>query len=153
MLRRLRARGVATAGLVLHCGVSSLEDWEAPYPEWYSVPESTLHAIDQAGAAGRRVVAAGTTVVRALESVAAGGDRAGWTDLVVTPDQRVTSVDGLLTGWHPPRGSHLSLLAAIAGSDLLCASYAAALDAGYRWHEFGDVHLILPRSCRLRQRG
>ncbi len=142
--RRLRARGVRTAGLVLHCGVSSLEGDEPPYAEWYSVGGSTLRAIDETRAAGGRVVGVGTTVVRALESVAATGRAEGWTDLVITPDRTVSMVDGLLTGWHAPAASHLDMLAALAGTDLLCASYRAALERGYRWHEFGDVHLILP---------
>jgi S-adenosylmethionine:tRNA ribosyltransferase-isomerase len=142
--RRLRARGVATAGLVLHAGVSSPEHGEPPYPEWYSVPASTLGAVEQARRAGRRVIAVGTTVVRALESAVDTGRAEGWTDLVVTSDRRLSAVDGLLTGWHPPQASHLQLLTAVAGVDLLCASYRAALQVGYRWHEFGDVHLILP---------
>lgn len=141
--RRLRARGVRTAGLVLHCGVSSLETGEPPYPEWYEVPPSTMDAIDAARRSGGRVVAVGTTVVRALESVARTG-LTGWTDLVITGDRGVSTVDGLITGWHPPEASHLQLLGAVAGRDLLCASYRAALTAGYRWHEFGDLHLILP---------
>jgi S-adenosylmethionine:tRNA ribosyltransferase-isomerase len=142
--RRLRARGIRTAGLVLHCGVSSLEGEEPPYAEWYSVPESTLRAVDETRAAGGRVIAVGTTVVRALEAVAETGRPEGWTDLVVTPDRRMSTVDGMLTGWHVPAASHLDMLAAVAGTDLLCASYRAALERGYRWHEFGDVHLILP---------
>jgi S-adenosylmethionine:tRNA ribosyltransferase-isomerase len=141
--RRLRARGVRTAGLVLHCGVSSLEAGEPPYPEWYAIPQSTMDAVAAARRDGGRVIAVGTTVVRALESVARTG-LTGWTDLVVTPDRGVSTVDGLITGWHPPEASHLQLLGAVAGPRLLCASYRAALDAGYRWHEFGDLHLILP---------
>jgi S-adenosylmethionine:tRNA ribosyltransferase-isomerase len=92
-----------------------------------------------------RVIAVGTTVVRALESTrAAGGVGSGWTDLVVPPERGVTMVDGLLTGWHEPAASHLLMFSALAGPDLLAASYTEALRAGYRWHEFGDVHLILP---------
>jgi S-adenosylmethionine:tRNA ribosyltransferase-isomerase len=140
--RRLRARGVRTAGLVLHCGVSSPETGEPPYPEWYAVPPSTVEAIAAARAGGRRVIAVGTTVVRALESVPRTG-LSGWTDLVIGPRDRVSTVDGLLSGWHPPEASHLDLLTAVAGPDLLCASYQQALAAGYRWHEFGDSHLIL----------
>ncbi len=68
----------------------------------------------------------------------------GWTDTVVTPDRPVTSVDGMLTGWHEPEASHLAMLEAIAGRTLLEGSYAAAISEGYLWHEFGDVHLILP---------
>ena len=93
----------------------------------------------------RRVITVGTTVVRALESAGATGSvGSGWTDLVVTPERGITMVDGLLTGWHEPSASHLLMLGALAGPDLLTASYTEALRAGYRWHEFGDVHLILP---------
>jgi S-adenosylmethionine:tRNA ribosyltransferase-isomerase len=94
------------------------------------------------------VIAIGTTVTRALETVAGDDGRAhpgqGWTDVVVTPERGVHVVDGLLTGWHEPEASHLQLLEAVAGRDLLDRSYAAALDLGYHWHEFGDLHLILP---------
>jgi S-adenosylmethionine:tRNA ribosyltransferase-isomerase len=102
-----------------------------------------MSAIAATRQAGGRVIAVGTTVVRALESVSRTG-LAGWTDLVVTPGRGVSTVDGLLTGWHPPEASHLQLLAAVAGTTLLCASYRAAVERGYRWHEFGDLHLILP---------
>ena len=97
---------------------------------------------------GGRVVAVGTTVVRALETVAApdgtvSGGR-GWTSLVVTPERGGRAVDGLLTGWHEPESSHLQMLEAVAGPELLRRSYCAATAHGYLWHEFGDVHLILP---------
>ncbi|MFL6129291.1 MAG: S-adenosylmethionine:tRNA ribosyltransferase-isomerase [Mycobacteriales bacterium] len=141
--RRLRMRGVRTAAVVLHCGLSSPEADEVPYAEWYSVPRSTLDAVTETRGNGGRVVAVGTTVVRALES-AARGPAEGWTDLVLTPADKPSTVDGLLTGWHPPAASHLRLLAAVAGRGLLAESYRAALAAGYLWHEFGDVHLILP---------
>ncbi|MGH3479524.1 MAG: S-adenosylmethionine:tRNA ribosyltransferase-isomerase [Nocardioidaceae bacterium] len=145
LLHRLRARGVSVAALVLHTGVSSAESGEPPYAEWFAVPGSTAKAVQAARSKRRRVIAVGTTVVRALESaVALGGVGSGWTDLVVTPERGVTTVDGLLTGWHEPAASHLLMLGALAGRDLLAASYAEALRAGYRWHEFGDVHLILP---------
>jgi S-adenosylmethionine:tRNA ribosyltransferase-isomerase len=145
LLYRLRARGVQVAALVLHTGVSSAEPGEPPYAEWFAVPGSTAEAVHVARGEGRRVIAVGTTVVRALESAAAiGGGDSGWTDLVVTPERGVTRVDGLLTGWHEPAASHMLMLEALAGPDLLAASYAQALRAGYRWHEFGDVHLILP---------
>jgi S-adenosylmethionine:tRNA ribosyltransferase-isomerase len=94
------------------------------------------------------VIAVGTTVVRALETVAEpdGSVRPGegWTSLTVTPERGVRAVDGLLTGWHEPEASHLLMLEAFAGRNLLERSYAAALDRGYRWHEFGDLHLLLP---------
>ena len=96
---------------------------------------------------GGRVIAIGTTVVRALETV--GDERGrvhtgeGWTETVITPARGVRVVDGLLTGWHEPEASHLMMLEAVAGPELLERSYAAAIDAGYLWHEFGDSHLIL----------
>jgi S-adenosylmethionine:tRNA ribosyltransferase-isomerase len=68
---------------------------------------------------------------------------AGWTNLVVTPERGLRVVDGLLSGWHEPEASHLLMLEAVAGKDLLARSYAAARECGYLWHEFGDVHLIL----------
>jgi S-adenosylmethionine:tRNA ribosyltransferase-isomerase len=142
--RRLRLRGVRTASVVLHCGLSSPDTDEPPYAEWYSVPPSTMDAVTETRAAGRRVVAIGTTVVRALESAARTGRAEGWTDLVVGPELPPSVVDGLLTGWHPPEASHLRILAALAEPQLLHASYRAALAAGYLWHEFGDVHLLLP---------
>lgn len=139
VLRRLAARGVEVATLVLHTGVSSPEPDEPPYAEWFAVPAATARAVRRA----RRVVAVGTTVVRALES-AAGDAAVGWTDLVITPERGVSQVDGLLTGWHEPRASHLLMLQALAGQRLLEDSYAEALRTGYRWHEFGDTHLLLP---------
>ena len=142
--RRLRARGIRTASVVLHCGLSSPDGDEPPYAEWYSVPQSTVDAVGETRAAAGRVIAIGTTVVRALESAAWTGRTEGWTDLVVGLDHRPSTVDGLLTGWHPPAASHLRLLAALAEPELLRASYAAALEGGYLWHEFGDVHLLLP---------
>jgi len=144
VLRGLRRRGVGIAPVVLHCGLSSPETGEPPYAEWYDVPPSTLDAVRRARQAGGRVVAVGTTVVRALESAARTGRTRGWTDLVIGAGDRLSSVDGLLTGWHPPEASHLRMLAAVAGEDLLRESYAAAVEAGYLWHEFGDVHLLLP---------
>jgi S-adenosylmethionine:tRNA ribosyltransferase-isomerase len=147
-LRRLRARGVHIATLTLHCGVSSVESGDPPYAEWFSVPEATADAVNEARWAGRRVIAVGTTVVRALESVAEPNGfvqaGSGWTDLVITPARGVSTVDGLLTGWHEPAASHHAMLAAVASPELIRASYQAALSAGYRWHEFGDLHLLLP---------
>jgi S-adenosylmethionine:tRNA ribosyltransferase-isomerase len=128
--------------------VSSLEADEDPYPEPYDVPPATARLVNHVRAHGGRVIAAGTTVVRALET-AAGADgfvtpSAGWTSHVVTPETGVRAVDGLLTGLHEPRSSHLRMLAAFAGPELLSRCYEAAVTNGYLWHEFGDVHLMLP---------
>jgi S-adenosylmethionine:tRNA ribosyltransferase-isomerase len=142
-LNALGARGVGVAEIVLHTGVSSPERGERPYPERFRVPEETAAAVNRA----HRVIAVGTTAVRALESVAAPDGSVhpaeGWTGLTVTPERGVRAVDGLLTGWHEPDASHLLMLEAIAGRALLERSYASALAHGYRWHEFGDLHLIL----------
>lgn len=148
VLMRLVAKGVDVAPVVLHTGVASLEANELPYPERVVVPATTATRVNATRAAGGRVVAVGTTAVRALET-AAGEDGvarpyAGWTDLVVTPERGVRVVDGLLTGWHEPEASHLLMLEAVSDRPTLEASYAAALAEGYRWHEFGDVHLLLP---------
>lgn len=148
VLTRLVARGVGVAPIVLHTGVASLEAAEPPYPEFYRVTRATAHRINDTRREGGRVIAIGTTVVRALETVVDSRKEVhagkGWTDTVVTPEHPVSSVDGLLTGWHEPEASHLAMLEAIAGRVLLERSYEAALSEGYLWHEFGDVHLILP---------
>jgi len=148
VITALVARGVAVAPIVLHAGVSSLEEGETPGPESYRVPAATARLVNATHAGGGRVIAVGTTVVRALETTAgedgtvAPGE--GWTTLVVTPERGVRAVDGLLTGWHEPESSHLKLLRAVGGTGLVERSYAEALRRGHLWHEFGDVHLILP---------
>jgi S-adenosylmethionine:tRNA ribosyltransferase-isomerase len=148
LITRLTAKGVGVAPLVLHTGVASLEADELPYPERVRVPESTAERVNATRRTGHRVVAVGTTVVRALETSVGPDGRAhaydGWTDLVISADRGVALTDGMLTGWHEPASSHLMMLEAVAGRDLLRDSYGAALSEGYRWHEFGDVHLILP---------
>ena len=148
LLNELTVRGVHIAPLVLHTGVASLEDYEPPYEEFYRVPLETARVVNQARRAGKRVVAVGTTAVRALETAA---DREGtvhpgqgWTLLVVTPERGLRVVDGLLTGLHEPHASHLAMLEALAGACHLQVVYAEALKEGYLWHEFGDLHLILP---------
>ncbi|MEE1801858.1 MULTISPECIES: S-adenosylmethionine:tRNA ribosyltransferase-isomerase [unclassified Streptomyces] len=148
LVAELVSRGVQFAPLVLHTGVASAEAHEPPYPERFAVPEPTARLVNAAAAAGGAVVAVGTTAVRALES-AAGPDgvvraSSGWTDLVVTPRRGVRVVDGLLTGLHEPAASHLLMLEAIAGRAALTRGYEAALRCRYLWHEFGDVHLVLP---------
>jgi S-adenosylmethionine:tRNA-ribosyltransferase-isomerase (queuine synthetase) len=148
LIARLVSRGIGFAPITLHTGVSSPERHEPPYAEPFAVSEPTARLVNATRRAGRRVIAVGTTAVRALETVAddAGTIRAasGWTDLVVTPDHPIHAVDGLITGWHEPLASHLDLLTAIAGPDLLEVSYTAAMSGNYLWHEFGDSHLVLP---------
>ena len=112
------------------------------------VPEASARLIGAVRSGGGRVIAVGTTAVRAVES-AAGADgvvraRAGWTGLVVTPERGVRVVDGLLTGLHEPEASHLLMLEAVAGRAAIDRGYEEALRGRYLWHEFGDVHLVLP---------
>ncbi|HZE39804.1 MAG TPA: S-adenosylmethionine:tRNA ribosyltransferase-isomerase [Stackebrandtia sp.] len=142
----LVSRGIGVAPITLHTGVASPEIGEPPYPERFSVPEYTARAVNAAHAAGGRVIAVGTTVVRALESAHSGRGvvtaRRGVTDHIVTPDGGVHTVDGILTGLHEPRSTHLAMLSAFADSSALAEAYHAAIDHRYLWHEFGDVHLI-----------
>jgi S-adenosylmethionine:tRNA ribosyltransferase-isomerase len=153
IVTRLVSRGIGVAPITLHTGVSSLEGGEDPYPESYDVPAATARIVSLTRRSGGRVIAIGTTVVRALESAAqatgcGSGDAvaaaAGWTSHVVTRQTGVAVVDGLLTGLHEPQSTHLWMLAAFAGDQLLRRCYQAAAAGGYRWHEFGDVHLLLP---------
>jgi len=161
LVARLVSLGIQIAPLVLHTGVSSLEDHEPPYEEFYRVPRETAERINAARRAGHRIIAVGTTVVRALETVTdergivSPGE--GSTGLVITPERALRSVDGLITGLHEPRATHLMLLEAVAAaaagetpsrgsfhaSAHLRRAYAAAMEMGYLWHEFGDSHLII----------
>jgi S-adenosylmethionine:tRNA ribosyltransferase-isomerase len=147
MLGCLRRNGVGLAKLVLHAGVASLEGQEQPYEEWYEVPLRTADRVRATKASGGRIIAVGTTVVRALESSVDGEGNLiasrGWTDVVITPERGVHIVDGLLTGLHEPRATHIAMLEAIAGRDHIEKAYADALSEGYLWHEFGDLHLIV----------
>ncbi|MFI5758453.1 S-adenosylmethionine:tRNA ribosyltransferase-isomerase [Streptomyces sp. NPDC051569] len=148
LVAELVCRGVLFAPVTLHTGVASAEAYEPPYPERFAVPGTTARLVNAAAADGGRIVAVGTTAVRALES-AAGPDgvvraASGWTDLVVTPRRGVRAVDALLTGLHEPGASHLLMLEAIAGREALTSAYTEALRRLYLWHEFGDVHLLLP---------
>lgn len=148
VVTRLVAAGVQFAPVLLHTGVASPEAHERPYPERFAVPATSADLLNAARAQERRIIAIGTTAVRAVESAAdehgVVSPQEGWTELIVTPERGVRVVDGLLTGLHEPRTSHLDMLAAIAGSELLDASYREAVRAGYLWHEFGDVNLLLP---------
>jgi S-adenosylmethionine:tRNA ribosyltransferase-isomerase len=150
VLVSLISRGVVVVPLELHTGVSSQEAHEPPQPERFTVPDATARLVNETRRVGRRVVAVGTTVVRALETVAGPGGRVhaatGWTSLVLGPDRPARAVDGLLTGLHDPHASHLELVEAVAGRALVREAYAAAGEAPtpYLWHELGDTMLLLP---------
>jgi S-adenosylmethionine:tRNA ribosyltransferase-isomerase len=148
LVTQLAAHGIQFAPLLLHTGVASPENHEPPYAEYYRVPAETARVVNSAREAQRRIVAVGTTCVRALETVT---DRdgvthsgEGWTNIVVTPQRGIRSIDALLTGLHEPRATHLAMLEALAGRKHLQIAYAEALRERYLWHEFGDLHLILP---------
>ncbi|MGZ4603297.1 MAG: S-adenosylmethionine:tRNA ribosyltransferase-isomerase [Kineosporiaceae bacterium] len=147
----LATRGIAVVPIVLHAGVSSPELHEPPAPERFAVSASTARLVNAARAGGGRVVAVGTTVVRALETCADAHGivraRTGWTDLVLGPDRPAHAVTGVVTGLHEPEASHLLLLEAVAGPLLVARAYAAVTAQGaprYLWHEFGDSMLLLP---------
>lgn len=151
-LADLRRRGVRIAYLTLHCGLSSEEvgdrlDGHFLPPEPYHLPAATVRAIADAHARGGRVIAVGTTVVRALVSATAGGSLRpgrGEAGAVVRPGTDLPFIDALLTGMHAPRTSHLALLETFIAPDALAPAYESAIAQGYLWHEFGDVHLLLP---------
>jgi S-adenosylmethionine:tRNA ribosyltransferase-isomerase len=143
----LVSAGVTVAPIVLHAGVSSLEGGEPPQPERYRVPAETARLVNHTRRSGGRVLAVGTTVARALETVARPDGSvmpgAGWTELVLSAARPARTVDALLTGWHEPGSSHLQLLEAVAGRSAVRRAYDAALTHGYLWHEFGDSCLFL----------
>jgi S-adenosylmethionine:tRNA ribosyltransferase-isomerase len=148
LVTRLVTGGVLFAPLLLHTGVSSLETGEPPQAERFRVPATTAALVPWVRARGGRVIAVGTTAARALESAAVDGAvRAaeGWTDLVLGPDRPARVVDGIVTGLHAPDASHLLLLEAVAGAELVQRAYDAAVERRYLWHEFGDVSLLLRR--------
>jgi S-adenosylmethionine:tRNA ribosyltransferase-isomerase len=148
LITALVARGIGITPVVLHAGVGSLETGELPAPEPFRVPATTAQRVNATRTNGGRVVAVGTTVVRALETVADVGGLAhpgeGWTEVIITAERGIRVVDGLLTGWHEPAASHLLMLEAVAGRQMLDDADRAALAGGYLWHEFGDLHLLLP---------
>jgi S-adenosylmethionine:tRNA ribosyltransferase-isomerase len=165
LVTRLVSRGIQVAPLLLHTGVSSLENHEPPYDEFYRVPRDTAERANEARRAGHRVIAVGTTVVRALETVTDETGTTfpgeGWTHLVITPTRPVRSVNALITGFHEPRATHLTLVEQVAATAArhrrvkppttagVCVrchlerAYTEARQAGYFWHEFGDAHLII----------
>jgi S-adenosylmethionine:tRNA ribosyltransferase-isomerase len=154
LVTRLVSCGIQIAPVLLHTGVASLEDHEPPYEEYFRVPAETADRIRAARRAGHRVVAVGTTVVRALETVTDRRGRTfpgeGWTNLVITAERPLRAVNAMITGFHEPHATHLAMVRqviAAAGSQTpssdLDRAYREAQEAGYLWHEFGDSHLIL----------
>ncbi|MCB9148133.1 MAG: S-adenosylmethionine:tRNA ribosyltransferase-isomerase [Caldilineaceae bacterium] len=152
LLQALQARGVGLAEITLHTGVSSHEvetadvEQQTLYAEPFHVPAATAHAVNAARRAGRRVIAVGTTVVRALESAWDGREVCacrGFTRLYIHPGRSVHTVSGIISGLHDSMASHLAMLYAIADPELIRSAYAEAVEEGYLWHEFGDSHLVI----------
>jgi S-adenosylmethionine:tRNA ribosyltransferase-isomerase len=148
LLTKLVSKGVQIAPLLLHTGVSSLEGNELPYEEYFRIPEETAQIINETRKTGKRVIAVGTTVVRALETVT---DKSGvthpgqgWTNIIISPERGIRSVNAMLTGLHEPKATHLAMLEALAGIEHLSITYQEAIKEKYLWHEFGDLHLLLP---------
>jgi len=145
VVRKLRGRGIEIAAITLHCGVASFEAPERPGTERFVVSHATADRVNAARREGRRVIAVGTTVVRALESAATDEGviaSQGWTDLFIDEMHELKAVDALLSGFHDAVATHFSMLRAFIGAELLEAAYREAADRGYFYHEFGDVHLI-----------
>ncbi|MEP6596835.1 MAG: S-adenosylmethionine:tRNA ribosyltransferase-isomerase, partial [Ginsengibacter sp.] len=140
--------GVLVVPVLLHTGVSSLEENETPYPEYMEIDPVTASIINVAKSQGRRIIAVGTTAIRALETaVNIEGIVISWqgnTELFIDENYNMKIVDGLLTGFHEPRASHLNMVQSLAGFEHINMTYQVALENGYYWHQFGDLHLILP---------
>ncbi|WP_059170568.1 S-adenosylmethionine:tRNA ribosyltransferase-isomerase [Bacillus sp. FJAT-27445] len=148
LLFKLRKKGIKIAFIQLHTGLSYfLDDNFDHHPsknkEEYSIPETTWSSILKAKESRNRVIAAGTTVVRALETAVATGQLQGWTNLFIHPGYELKTADGILTGLHEPEASHLSMLSAFVPQEKLYEAYRHAVEENYLWHEFGDMNLIL----------
>jgi S-adenosylmethionine:tRNA ribosyltransferase-isomerase len=156
LLNKLKQKGVNIAFIKLHAGLSYYGNDRWPNPskhvEEYCVPEDTARLINETKANNGRVIAVGTTVVRALETAVnhCGSVKAqeGVTSLYIKKGYPLKAVDGLITGLHEPEASHLDLLSAFIEEKLLMKAYGEALAAGYLWHEFGDMNLILPMGVK-----
>ncbi len=147
LITELVTKGIQILPIVLHTGVASLEIDERPYQEYYRVSTHTASALNLARQQNKRIIAVGTTVVRALETVTNKNgltlSGSGWTDEFITPERGIFAVNGLLTGFHEPKASHLLMLETLTGRPHIEVTYQAAIEETYQWHEFGDLHLIL----------
>jgi len=148
LIERLLKKGASLAPVVLHTGVSSLEENETPYPEYMEVDPVTASIINTAKNQGGRIIAVGTTAIRAIETAVNKEGMVvpyhGNTELFIDESYTMKVIDGLLTGFHEPRASHLNILQSVGGFDHVDKAYKEAIKAGYYWHQFGDLHLILP---------
>jgi len=150
LLQRLADRGIDFATLVLHVGLDTFRPVTEADPrkhvihrEWYSMPGELQQRVERTRARGGRVIAVGTTSVRALETWSATQAPEGWTDLFILPGHRFTLVDAMLTNFHLPQSSLLMLVSAFAGRERVLAAYAEAIRLEYRFYSFGDAMLLL----------
>lgn len=148
ILLKLQKRGVRLVFLQLHTGLSYLLDDEYAHSpedhfEEYSIRQEDMEAIKKAKDSGGKVIAAGTTVVRALETAVLKSAVKGWTNLYITSDYELQLVDGIITGFHEPKASHLDMLTAFVEETRLFEAYDIAVEQNYLWHEFGDINLII----------
>jgi S-adenosylmethionine:tRNA ribosyltransferase-isomerase len=148
LLFKLQEKGVKLAYLQLHTGLSYLLDDEyrhspEDHHEEYFIPSESMNLLMETKASGGKVIAVGTTVVRALETAAANSCLNGWTNLYVTSEHQLQLVDGIITGFHEPKASHLDMLTAFVSERKLFSAYEEAIEKEYFWHEFGDMNLII----------
>ncbi|MEP7253164.1 MAG: S-adenosylmethionine:tRNA ribosyltransferase-isomerase [Ginsengibacter sp.] len=148
LIERLLKKGISIVPVLLHTGVSSVEEHETPYPEYMEIDPVAAATINHAKQHGRRIIAVGTTAIRAIETAADEHGNVmsyrGNTDLFIEDGYTMKVTDGLLTGFHEPNASHLNILQTVAGFDHINNAYKEAIKREYYWHQFGDLHLILP---------
>ena len=148
LVNNLLAKGIVFAPILLHTGISSLEEHESPYPEYFEIDAVSASALNYAKGKGHRIIAVGTTSVRAVES--ATNRRGvvvpfrGHTNMYIKSNDPMKTINGLVTGFHEPRASHLHMLQSLAGREHIQRAYQYAIKEEYYWHQFGDLHLILP---------
>jgi S-adenosylmethionine:tRNA ribosyltransferase-isomerase len=148
MLFNLQRKGIQLEFIQLHTGLSYLLDDELESSpeenyEEYHLSEDTMKKIYKTKASGGRVIAVGTTVVRALETAALTKQLSGITNLYINENFPLKLVDGIITGFHEPKASHLEMLTAFVPQEILFNAYHTAIKKSYLWHEFGDMNLIL----------
>lgn len=147
LIFKLKEKGIGIDFIQLHTGLSYLlDDWKTSpeeNEEEYHIPTTTMNKIAETKKSGNKVIAVGTTVVRAIESAAKNNALTGVTNLYIQNQYPLKMVDGILTGFHEPKASHLDMLSSFISEDHLMNAYSQAIKNGYLWHEFGDMNLIL----------
>jgi S-adenosylmethionine:tRNA ribosyltransferase-isomerase len=157
MLAQLRDKGLDFGYITLHVGAGTFQPVRAEdlshhqmHREWLNVGAGLVDQIHRTRKNGGRVIAVGTTVVRALESATVAGvlrPFAGETQIFIFPGYRITSVDGLITNFHLPQSTLLMLISALAGREFILSAYEHAVKERYRFFSYGDAMLILPRGA------